>query len=249
MRSKATHSVRTVSFSGVDGAGKSTQIERLAGQLKARGVRVRVLRFWDDIATLTRLREDAGHKVFKGDKGVGSPDAPVNRRDKNVNGWPMTCIRLFLYLLDALSLRRIFKRALAEEVDVVVFDRYTFDELANLDLSRRSFRAYARFLLWLVPKPDFSFFLDAGPEAARARKPEYPLEFIRYNRENYLKLAKPFGWLTVIPPGEIDAVHLEVLERSVDLLQSCSPRPSGHPCIPRSNVEELDTACPRRAVL
>ena len=32
--------------------------------------------YWDDIAQLTSIRESAGHRLFKGDKGVGSPDAP-----------------------------------------------------------------------------------------------------------------------------------------------------------------------------
>src|ERR1022692_360011 len=73
-----------VSFSGIDGSGKSTQIDALCVQLQANGLRVRVIRFWDDIARLTGLREATGHRIFKGDKGIGTPSAPINRRDKNV---------------------------------------------------------------------------------------------------------------------------------------------------------------------
>src|SRR5579863_1586207 len=66
---RGSERVRFVSFSGVDGAGKSTQIALLCAKLEERGVRIHVLRFWDDIARLTKLREGTGHHVFKGDKG------------------------------------------------------------------------------------------------------------------------------------------------------------------------------------
>jgi len=51
-----------VSFSGIDGAGKSTQIESLCIRMKEDGRRVRLVRFWDDIARLTIIREAVGHR-------------------------------------------------------------------------------------------------------------------------------------------------------------------------------------------
>src|SRR3954453_10982278 len=182
--------VRTVSFSGVDGAGKTTQIDNLCAFLTEQGVRYRVLRFWDDIARLTNVREGTGHRVFKGEKGIGSPDRPINRRDKNVRGFPMTCIRMFLYLVDAVSTRNVYKRAKRGTVEFVIFDRYTYDELANLNLKNVFVRGYAHFIMWLAPRPDISFLLDADPEAARARKPEYPVDFIRLNRQAYFDLDR-----------------------------------------------------------
>jgi thymidylate kinase len=202
--------VGVLSFSGVDGAGKSTQIERLCVHLKERGLRIRLFRFWDDVARLKTFREGAGHKIFKGDKGIGTPEAPINRQDKNVGGWPMTWFRYFLYLIDAISLRRVFKKALLSEVDFIIFDRYTYDELANLDLSQPLTRAYASMIMLLIPRPDISFVLDAEPEAARARKPEYPIEFVHMNRRAYMELNRMFGGFTIIAPMGIEEAHQEV---------------------------------------
>lgn len=190
----------TVSFSGMDGAGKSTQIHALSAHLKETGISVRIVAFWDDVATLTRFRESVSHTLFRGDKGVGSPEAPIERRDKNVRSRFMTLVRLCLYLADALSLRRAVGRSGNSGAGVVIFDRYTYDELANLSLNRRAIRIYAKLLLKLVPKPSLSFVLDADPEQARARKPEYPVEFLRTCRESYLALSRFVDGLTIIPP-------------------------------------------------
>ena len=213
--------VITVSFSGVDGAGKTTQIDNLCAFLTHQGVRYRVFRFWDDIARLTNVREGTGRRVFKGEKGIGSPDRPINRRDKNVRGFPMTCIRMFLYLVDAISTRRVFNRALqSDDVEFVIFDRYTYDELANLDLQNAAVRAYARLIMWLVPRPDISFLLDADPDAARARKPEYPIDFVRLNRKAYFDLNRIVGGLTVVEPMAIQEAKNQVVSRVEALLAS-----------------------------
>ena len=206
--------VVTVSFSGVDGAGKSTQIEALRTTVEQMGVQVQVIRFWDDIACLKQLRESSGHKIFKGDKGVGSPDRPIIRRDKNVRSWPMSIVRLYLYTLDAFSTRRVAQRALRTGAGLVIFDRYMYDELANLSLGNPFMRLFIRLVMKLVPSPDVSYVLDADPVEARARKPEYPVDFIQLNRRSYHELSRLLGGMTVIPPMPIERVRQEVLRHA-----------------------------------
>jgi thymidylate kinase len=209
-----------VSFSGVDGAGKSTQIQALASYFRQQGLRVQIIAFWDRIACLTHMRENAGHRIFKGEKGVGSPDAPVNRRDKNVRAWPMSCLRLALYLLDAIATSRAVRQALRSRVDFIIFDRYIYDELANLNLRNPLIRAYVKLIMKIIPRPDVSYLLDADPLQARARKPEYPLDFIYLNRQSYLDLGNLVGGITVIPPMPILEVQREVLHHALGALSA-----------------------------
>jgi hypothetical protein len=204
MRANSKNQQRTfVSFSGMDGAGKSTQIHNLRTRMTDAGLRVSLITFWDDVARLTQLREVSGHKLFKGDKGIGSPDAPINRRDKNVRSWPMTAVRYFLYFVDAISLRRVAKRALRSDADFIIFDRYLNNPIA---------RAYVRMVMWFVPKPHVSYLLDADPVQARARKPEYPLEFLYFCRASYMTLSSLVGGMAIIPPMPVEEVERAVLQ-------------------------------------
>lgn len=208
---------KLISFSGMDGAGKSTQIEALCAAMREAGMRIRIVRFWDDVARLVRFREAASVGVFKSDAGVGAPGAPINRRDKNVRSWYMTCVRLCLYLVDAFSLRAEIRKASRSEFDVVLFDRFIYDELANLNLKNPVARIYVRMILGLVPRPDISYLLDADPIQARARKPEYPLEFLYVNREAYVTLCRLIGGVTVIAPMAVEEVHREIMKHGAGL--------------------------------
>jgi thymidylate kinase len=191
-----------ISFSGIDGAGKSTQIEALQSWLEISGLRVSVLTMWDDIVVGGRFRETASRHAFRGDQGIGSPERPLHRRDKNVTAWPLTLIRVGLYLADAVSLASRIARVRSHlNDDVVIFDRFLYDELANLPLNRRWARKFARLLLRVLPKIDIAFVIDASPEAAHARKPEYPLEFVQRNRQAYLTLCEIAGDICVVEPG------------------------------------------------
>lgn len=198
-----------VSFSGIDGAGKSTQIELLCNRLCEAGLRVRVLTFWDDVALLTAFRELTSHAVFKSAKGVGTPGQPVNRRDKNVQSWYMTPVRFLLYLLDAISLR--FVVAKSTDCDVLIFDRYLYDELANLLMKGPLTRAYVRMLLRAAPTPSVAYLLDADAGKARERKPEYPIEFLHRSRASYLELSEMAG-IAVVAPGPVEEVSHSILQ-------------------------------------
>ena len=189
-----------VSFSGLDGSGKSTQIENLRQMLHARGLTTRLLAFWDNVVVLSRYRENFVHRVYGSEKGIGAPDRPVNRRDKNVRKWYLSVVRHGLYLLDAIHLAIVVRRARSGDADVIILDRYIYDELANLPLSNSISKIFVRLVSAFVPRPDVAYLLDADPEVARARKPEYPIEFLHECRRSYSLLAGIAGCMTIIPP-------------------------------------------------
>lgn len=207
-----------ISFSGLDGAGKTTQIENLLASLADRGLGSVLLAFWDDVVVLSRYREGFVHRVFKSERGIGAPGKPVNRRDKNVRGWHVNFARHGLYLLDAINLRRVVARARRSGADVVIMDRYIHDELANLPLENPLTRAFVRLAAAIAPKPDVAYMLDADPVEARARKPEYPLDFLVDSRRRYHALAPMVG-MTIIPPLPLEEAKAAVVQAFDDRRQ------------------------------
>ena len=207
---EANRSPLLISFSGLDGAGKSTQIANLQRFIEQRGLSTKLLAFWDNVVVLSRYREGFVHKVYGSERGVGAPDKPVNRQDKNVRRWYLTIVRHGLYLLDAIHLVQVITEARRSNTDVIIMDRYIYDELANLPLTNVLSRIFVRVVNALVPRPDIAYLLDADPAEACRRKPEYPVTFLHLCRRSYHRLARMLGHMTVIPPLELPDALREV---------------------------------------
>ncbi len=213
-----------ITFSGIDGSGKSTSIATLTARLTSAGLRVRVATFWDNVVVFPRLRENLTRKLFRGEMGVGAPERPVQRRDKNLRPWYATLGRCGFYMLDSIHLRWMVKKMLSnEELDVVIFDRYFYDQLAILPIEVKAVRIYARLLFKLLPRPDLAYLMDADPEAAFTRKPEYPLEFLKQYRRSYLLVRKLMGGMTLIHALPLEETSREVAD---EFKRACICTPS-----------------------
>lgn len=209
-----------ITFSGIDGAGKSTQIEQLRRYLSDEGIPVEQMAFWDHVAVFQTARSGFSRHVLQSDGSIGTPERPAARRDKNLQSWPLLFGRSVLHVLDVFNLWRVVRRKKTAGA-VIIFDRYIYDQLAALPMERWWARLFARLLLQVAPKPDLSYVLDAVPEVARERKPEYPLEFMRKYRSSYLELCGLAG-LELIPAGSPEDVHIAIVERFTRCMGSVS---------------------------
>jgi len=205
-----TGSAQIITFSGIDGAGKTTQIEKLTGNLKSLGFRVARVCFWDDVAVLPDFRAGLSLRAFQRSK---RKEPTSLRCDKNVRTWYLTLLRSPFYLLDTFALRRVIAQVRAQHADYVICDRYCYDQIVQIRSHSWAARMFKRFLIALAPAPRFAFILDASPDEAFQRKPEYPLSFMYEYRDAYLALQKIVSQLSVIPAGTPEKVQRQILER------------------------------------
>lgn len=207
---KPNQAARLITFSGIDGAGKSTQIGVLENALSARGLRIARIAFWDDAAILSSLRAGVSLRVLGREQEPGQ-SVPL-RNDKNVRAWYLTMVRAGFCVLDALRLRQVVARLQCSGTDFIILDRCSYDQLVHIRSRNRLARAYIRAVILVAPKPDIAFVLDASPEEAFRRKPEYPLPFMREYRQAYLDLRQFAPEIRVIAPGAVDDVQRRILE-------------------------------------
>lgn len=193
-----------ISFSGIDGAGKTTQIQLLTAYLENMGVRVLRLSFWDDVAVWPRLRSRVGQQAasFYQRKQPQRTFGPRNY--KHIRKQYLTVARACLAALDALRLRHLLRIRRLRTADVIIFDRYLYDQLANIYSPSWAAKTCMRSIRKLARRPDLAVFLDASPTEAHARKPEYPLDFVYENRRAFLGLQTLFPELIAVPASNVE---------------------------------------------
>ncbi len=71
-------------------------------------------------------------------------------------------------------------------------------------------RLWVQIIRLIAPQPDLALLLDADPEEARARKPEYPVDFMHKCRKSYFDLARIVRNITAVPPLPLAEAKKEV---------------------------------------
>ncbi|MFN8334337.1 MAG: phosphotransferase [Cyclobacteriaceae bacterium] len=177
-----------VTFSGVDGAGKSTVIENL---------RTRIEKQLRKPVVVLRHRPSLFPILSAYTKGkVAAERAAAEslpRQGKNTS-LLSSLVRFGYYYLDYLIGQWYVWFRYSVRGHVVLYDRYYFDFIhdsrrSNIDLPS----GMIRWLYALIRKPDINFFLFASPEIIRARKQELDVPTIQQLTEQYRTFFQQLG--------------------------------------------------------
>ncbi len=191
-----------ITFSGLDGAGKSTLIDWLKAMLEQRDRAVTVFHMNDHIGLYAYLR-------FARNRVAGAPPPPdwtprppvaesrsLRRRIRHAYRaaryrvlWNKSLRRL-IYPFDLLVFLayRFYHEVLHRRV--LIMDRYFYDTLVDVFDPRRG--GWLRFLEWITPAPTLAVFLDVTPEESFRRKREYTIEYLARRAAAYRAV---FAWV------------------------------------------------------
>ncbi|MEJ2851896.1 MULTISPECIES: dTMP kinase [unclassified Saccharothrix] len=191
-----------VAVVGLDGAGKTTQVEGLGEWLRARAVPVEVLpnqSLAPVRAVLTRIAREDGFADHYDMLGVGT-------------------MRLISACAKLAYLSRL-GRTLDTSDSVVVVDRYTYCQYAAARAQGADNEDFLRRMNAALPVPDLTVFLDVDPVEAHRRIEargidSESMDFLRAFRAAYRSLPE-FGTFTVVDGGRSPEEVAESLRRTV----------------------------------
>jgi len=208
-----------ITFSGLEGAGKTTLIGLLKPSLERRGVRVRVSHMYRDVGVLAVGRAALGRlgRGRRGRAGARADEAGGAARRRTAGAarglaWNGT-LRAFVYPLDLLVFA--LYRAYVEGVrgSVLIMDRYFYDTLADVAAGGRP--RVARLLARLTPTPSVPVLLDISAAEAFARKGEHALAFLEGRRGVYAQVFPEGGRGLVLEAGREAGENLRAVESAV----------------------------------
>ena len=187
-----------VSFSGIDGSGKTTQAQYVTKLLEQDGFAVHHVQMirWTLVNRLGRLARFGKTQRTRGSQPRDS-------------GRVLTLMRQLISLLDVLLFRVLYAYQTSIRHRVVVCDRFFYD-LGVHALYTGVMGAGFESLYWrVVPSPTVSILLDIPAEVAHQREGKHDLAYYQAKRDLYLKRA-PL-WRAVV----VSAIEREDTQQTV----------------------------------
>ena len=222
---QAFHITMLITFSGLDGAGKTTLIDSLKAVLEKQNYRVTALTMYGQVSLygIIRLFRDRvtgtlrrsapkklrRHQISANSDFLSNEAIQYGRLQKLiVNIFRRNAIKRCVFVLD-LFILLIFRLYLEKlKKHIFILDRYFYDFLADVADGRRWL--YIRAFLLVAPTPDIAIFVDVSPDNAFSRKGEYSVEHLAKRRTIYIKIFQWVHNIVFIPNDDLEQTQRRI---------------------------------------
>jgi thymidylate kinase len=211
------HNPIVISLSGIDGSGKSTQLELVAKRFEERGLAYKYVRLrWACFISYVPL---ALCRI------LGYTEWKTNAREKKRyivysfhENVALATVWAKFFTLDLLA--RSFVRTKIPILNgyFVLCDRSEFDALIDLVVETRNYglieSMVGKLLLSISQKGRATFLIDISEEEAFKRKKDTPsLDYLKDRRQLYLDMAKRLNMPVLEGKSTEESIHRQFVER------------------------------------
>jgi len=203
--------VNIITFSGVDGAGKTTILREFTELLQTKYDREVVeIRHRPSVlpilSAIKHGKKEAEKKTMEVLPRTGSNKSKLS-----------SYIRFFYYLTDYVLGQWVIYFKYTRQGKVIIYDRYYFDFINDARRTNINLESgFVKFFYKFVFKPDMNIFLYAPPEVILSRKQEMDEESIIDLTKKYRDLFDEFGKMSKDQYTSIENINKEKTMKTIE---------------------------------
>lgn len=177
--------MKIISISGLDGSGKSTQIQMLKKHLEQKNCKVfyfhaikfslanKIIAFKNKYCLICRIR--------------GKCQTQKEKSITNANKFQIKLREIFLKI-DLWRFKKLAKKLKKRKFDYILSDRYFFDSLINIIFLNSNLNLETSLEAKIkIVKPNLTFYLQTDPAIimSREQKPDQGIDYLKKKKELY----------------------------------------------------------------